>query len=160
MYLKQNFAFEPEDPTNYTKVMGFQVEFGFTWGTPFEFTDKKLMIKAAEDQQCIVNIYASPWAILPKLKFLIFGAMDNLVLRDDTDVGVALDMSYGGLEIMGSKVFVTIGDHTISNLTVSLLYGTVLMREIRAPYKMINITEGIVKDIIPNDVVGTNVSLS
>lgn len=120
IYLMQSDSFAPDNSTNTTtKKMAFEVEFGFTWGTPFTFNDTILKIVSAEDQQCIVNVWASPYAIMPKLKFSISGAQDNLMFQDNTAAGVSLDLS-NGLRISGSKVFVTLSDHRISNLTVIL----------------------------------------
>lgn len=81
------------------------------------------------------------------------------MFQDDTDWGVSLDLS-NGLEIQGSKVFVTLGDHRISNLTVILQYGIVLLDYIRAPIKYVSLGEGIYKDLIPDNVPGTTVSIT
>lgn len=96
----QSDSYAPPNATvkNWAKKMAFDVEFGFTWGTPFTFSDNLLQIKAAEDQQCIVNVWVSPYAIMPKLKFSVSGAQDNLMFRDNTAPGVSLDLS-NGLEI-------------------------------------------------------------
>ena len=59
---------------NYTKQMAFELEFGFTWGTPFHYDDQGLKITSSEDQNCIVNVWVSPHAIMPKLTFSISGA--------------------------------------------------------------------------------------
>lgn len=138
--------------------MAFEVEFGFTWGTPFTFNDTNLEIIAAEDQQCIVNVWASSNAIMPKFKFSLSGEQDNMMFRDNTPDGVSLDF-VNGIRISGSKVFVTLSDHKISNLTIVLLYGIVLLDKIVAPIKFINITEGIYKDLIPDSVAGTTVRM-
>ncbi|TNV74850.1 hypothetical protein FGO68_gene3730 [Halteria grandinella] len=126
VYLMQSDNFAPANASvkNTTKEMAFEVEFGFTWGTPFTFNDTHLIIVSSEDQNCIVNVWASPYAVMPKLSFLVSGAQDNLMFQDNTAKGVSLDLS-NGLEIQGSKVFVTLSDHRISNLTVILQYGIV-----------------------------------
>lgn len=96
---------------------------------------------------------------MPKLSFLVSGAQDNLMFQDNTAKGVSLDLS-NGLEIQGSKVFVTLSDHRISNLTIILQYGIVLLENIVAPIKFVNLTEGIYKDLIPFNVPGTSVSIT
>ncbi|TNV88226.1 hypothetical protein FGO68_gene17400 [Halteria grandinella] len=129
--------------------MQFDLEFGFPWGTDFEFNMNNLRIESGPNEMCIVKLFMSPANIIPKLIFNITGAQDNIMFQDNTNKYTSLQMK-GGLEIQGEKAFITLSDHQISNFTVNLQYGIVILEDVVCPIRFINLTEGIYSDILPS----------
>ncbi|TNV88224.1 hypothetical protein FGO68_gene14499 [Halteria grandinella] len=130
--------------------MKLDLEFGFPWGTDFEFDGSRLRIDSGANEMCSVKLFMNTKDIIPKLIFNMTGAQDNIMFQDNTNKYTSLQL-LGGLEIFGEKAFITLADHTISNLSVSLQYGIVILEDIVCPTRFINLTEGIYNDVLPSN---------
>ncbi|TNV88185.1 hypothetical protein FGO68_gene5191 [Halteria grandinella] len=147
----QNFTFNltnckvyfKDDESLSKRRMGFDLEFGFKFGTPFILNENLLSIDAEANEMCIVNIIGSPFIDLPAITMEMSGGMDNILIKD----------------IQGEKAFVTLSNHIINGLKIDLQFGTVALEDIVCKFRNVTLNEGIYSDKLPDKALRVNLTV-
>jgi len=115
------------------------IDFGYEFGTKYEFNSTYLKIDAEPTNTCIVELYLPLAPIpLPHFRFNITGTQDNILFDDKFLEGATLNFSRG-LDIFGETAFVFLQNQYARELNITLEFSVCRLYHFRTQYRHIQI---------------------